>query len=144
MTIFKEERLEEVHPALRKLVIAVSRQMPVFVVEGVRTLERQKQLLREKKTKTLASKHLKQNDGLGHAIDLVPCTEKGAINWKDVKAFRKLRTVVLEQAKILGIKVRHGADWNLDEVIDELQIPFYIKRFGRRPFVDYPHWELVD
>lgn len=77
-------------------------------------------------------------------MDIVPCDEKGRIDWNDIKAFRNLRTIVLEEAKRLGVKVRHGADWNLDGIIDETQIPFWLKHLKRRPFVDYPHWELVE
>ena len=54
------ERLKGVHPKLRLLAGEVLQRAPwpIRVTEGLRTLERQKQLLAIKATKTLNSRHL--------------------------------------------------------------------------------------
>ena len=68
------ERLNGVHPSLVFLVqSAMETQIMDFSVnEGVRTLDRQKDLVSKGFSKTMKSKHLVQSDGYGHAVDLYP------------------------------------------------------------------------
>ena len=68
------ERLQGVHPqlvAVVKRAIELSSQ-DFAVNEGLRTAARQKQLVATGASQTMNSKHLKQADGYGHAVDLVP------------------------------------------------------------------------
>ena len=63
------QKLSGVHPdlvAVVKRAIEISEQ-DFSVLEGIRHIERQKQLLKEGKSTTLRSRHL-----TGHAVDLVP------------------------------------------------------------------------
>ena len=144
MTIRFKERLEGVHPDLVRLFTELEKdKVHILIVEGVRTTARQRQLVQAGASRTMASKHLIQPTGFGHAVDVVPTNSKGQINWEDITGFRKLRQTILDKAEKLGIRVRHGADWDMNNIIDELEVREYIKRVGRRPFVDYPHWELV-
>lgn len=72
------QRLDGVHPNLVRVVrraIEITAQ-DFSVNEGLRTLERQRRLVASGASQTLNSKHLKQADGFGHAVDLVP---RGAI-----------------------------------------------------------------
>lgn len=64
------ERLRGVHPDLVRVVIRARERVPFFVAEGVRSAERQKQLVAEGKSKTLNSRHL-----TGHAVDLYPISD---------------------------------------------------------------------
>ena len=69
-----QQRLVGVHPNLVKVVqraIEITAQ-DFAVNEGLRTLERQRRLVASGASQTLNSKHLKQADGFGHAVDLVP------------------------------------------------------------------------
>jgi peptidoglycan L-alanyl-D-glutamate endopeptidase CwlK len=62
-------RLEGVHPDLVRVVkrAAAISDLDFTVLEGLRTLERQRKLRAEGASKTLNSRHL-----TGHAVDLAP------------------------------------------------------------------------
>lgn len=80
------------------------------VLEGVRTLERQRELYAQGRTApgkivtwTMKSKHLE-----GKAVDLVPYP----LDWNDLKKFDKISKAMFAAAKEQGVKLRWGADWN--------------------------------
>src|SRR4051812_13492957 len=76
-------RLVGVHPRLVAVVeraIVLSAQ-DFAVVDGLRSLATQQALVAKGASKTLDSKHLKQPDGYGHAVDLVPFHD-GAPRWE--------------------------------------------------------------
>src|SRR5688572_29103835 len=66
------KRLEGIHPDLVRVVAraAETTDVPFMVVEGMRTRERQAELLRARKTTTPHSRHL-----TGHAVDLAPLAD---------------------------------------------------------------------
>jgi hypothetical protein len=77
---------------------------------GLRTLERQKQLVAEGKSKTLKSKHL-----TGDAVDLYPLTNDAKAIAAD--RYNELARIVKTQAKRLGITIYWGFDlWGWDKV----------------------------
>ena len=84
------------------------------VIEGVRTLERQRELVRKGASRTMRSRHL-----TGHAVDLAPYIG-GQIRW-DWPPFYKIETAMKAAAEELGIPVEWGGDWT---------------------FKDGPHWQL--
>lgn len=68
------DNLVKVHPILVRTVeraIQTTRQ-DFTVFEGVRTISVQKEYVRRGVSRTLNSKHLIQDDGFAHAVDLVP------------------------------------------------------------------------
>lgn len=75
------------------------------ITEGLRTLERQKELVREGKSKTLKSKHL---DGL--AVDVCACV-RGRVSYNEKDAIF-LAGFILAVARTKGLNVRVGAIWN--------------------------------
>ena len=85
------------------------------VIEGLRTLERQKVLHTAGATKTLKSRHL-----TGHAVDLAPYIN-GSIRW-DWPLFYKIADAMKAASKELGITLEWGGDW--------------------KSFKDGPHWQL--
>lgn len=102
--------LEGVHPLLVKVVkraIEITR-VDFGVIEGLRTVERQRTLLAEKKSKTMRSKHLKQPDGYGHAVDLFPGS------WTDDAKFCAVHDAMQQAAEQYGVKLRWGGDFNGD------------------------------
>lgn len=118
------ERLGTIKPELQKVVRKAFETMPfdVMILEGIRTAERQKELVAKGASKTLNSKHL-----TGSAVDLVPYP----VNWDDKSRFNIMSEHVLAAAKELGIKVRWGGDWDMDgDWKDER-------------FYDGPHFELI-
>ena len=106
----------------------------VIVVEGVRTIQRQRDLYAQGRTKpgkvvtwTMNSKHI---DGL--AVDLAPYDhETRQILWGDVLKFNDLIRSMLRVAADHKVKIRSGADWNQNGVLRE----------NRE--TDSPHFELV-
>jgi len=100
--------------------------MDVTVLQGVRSKEEQEELVRKGMSKTLKSKHLKQNDGYSHAIDLAPFP----IDWNDKDRFIYMQGMVRGIAGALNIKIRSGIDWDSDGKIKD------------HSFFDGPHVEL--
>lgn len=118
------ERLGTIKPELQKVVRKAFETMPfdVTVLEGIRTMERQKELVAKGASKKMNSKHL-----TGNAVDLAPWP----IDWDDKSRFNIMAEHVLAAAKELGIKVRWGGDWDMDgDWKDE-------------GFYDGPHFELI-
>ena len=105
------ERLNGVHPemvAVVKLAITISA-ADFMVVEGLRALETQKRYVAEGKSQTLKSKHLRQPDGFGHAVDL--CGYAGGKALWDWPTLRKINDAMQEAAKKLGVKLTWGGNW---------------------------------
>ena len=141
----KRERLSGVHPQLIKVVEEAAETFThdIQVLERLRTLKRQKELVASGASQTLKSKHLIQTDGFGYAVDLLPLQKDGSIDWKDTSLFDALVHHMLRTASAMNVRIRSGADWDMDGVIDATQIEVYRKRHGKAPFVDRPHYELV-
>ena len=74
------------------------------ITEGIRTLERQKELFAQGKTKTLKSYHL-----VGKAVD-VKVYVNGEITW-DFKYYKEVADCVKEVARKLGYVITWGGDW---------------------------------
>ena len=112
-----EERLKGVHPDLVKIIRKAAEITPVdfIVTEGLRTVERQKQLVAAGASKTMKSRHI-----TGHAVDLAVVVE-GEVRW-DWPLYAKLSKTVKEAAAKVGIPIEWGGDW--------------------RTFKDGPHFQL--
>jgi len=109
--------------------------MDFGVHEGVRTLDRQKQLVAAGKSRTMRSKHLIQNDGYGHAVDLYPSPiDMARVNRGDAKEiarFGVLNGIIQTIAKRQGLVIINGMDWDGDgETLDH-------------NFFDAPHYEIL-
>jgi len=110
-------KMTGVHPSLKKVLYRAIEITDVdfSIIEGVRTLERQKQLVASGASKTLNSRHLD-----GHAVDIAPYVE-GEIRW-DWPLYHRLAKVMKTAAKEIGVPIEWGGDW--------------IR------FKDGPHWQL--
>jgi peptidoglycan L-alanyl-D-glutamate endopeptidase CwlK len=111
------DNMRGVHP---DLVIVMKRALstsPIdfMVIEGRRTLERQKELVASGASRTLYSRHL-----TGHALDVVPLYN-GEISWAWPLYFQ-LAIEIKQAAKDLGVRIEWGGDWV--------------------SFKDGPHWQL--
>ena len=115
------------------------------VSEGLRTEERQKELVAKGASKTMKSKHLE-----GKAVDLVGYIGS-QVSW-EVTTYDDIADAVKMAAKAEGVKVRWGAAWHIDDICEydgtmEEAMNDYIdlrRSQGRRPFIDAPHFELMD
>jgi peptidoglycan L-alanyl-D-glutamate endopeptidase CwlK len=110
-------RLEGVHPDLVRVVkrAAALSSLDFTVLEGLRTLERQKELFAKRATTTMKSRHL-----TGHAVDLAPMIG-GEVRW-DWPLYHQLEPIVKQAAAEEGVSIEWGGDW--------------------RTFKDGPHWQL--
>ena len=153
------KQLEGVLPALRKCVeLAIKYSAVDFrVLEGVRTLERQKEYVKKGASKTLKSKHLVQPDGYGHAVDLVAVVN-GKVSW-DFDEYYYIARAMDRAATELGLagNIRWGAAW--DRVLSDFgsmsndkvearkeyikAVEDYKKRHAGSDFLDGPHFEWV-
>lgn len=109
--------LRGVHPDLVRVVkraIGIST-IDFTVIEGLRSLARQKELLAKGATKTLRSRHLN-----GFAVDIAPYVG-GSVRW-DWPLFDQIETAMKEAARLENVKIEWGGDWIT--------------------FKDGPHWQL--
>ena len=123
-------KLGSCHVDIIKLVRLVEKRAPFdfAVLEGHRTVERQKELFEQGKTKIDGETRLgKHNYSPSEAVDLAPYP----IDWQDTKRFMVLGGVVLSCAKELGVDIRWGADWDRDG------------DYSDHSFIDLPHFERV-
>lgn len=117
-------RLAGVHPALVEVVKLAIQRTPVdfTVVEGLRTPERQRELVAKGASQTQNSLHLRQADGYGRAVDLAPLVD-GAIPWEEWHYFADLADVVKSCAVELGVPVEWGGDWRTLKDGPHFQLP---------------------
>lgn len=110
-------RLDGVHPHLVAIVkrTAMISDLDFTVLEGLRKLERQKQLVAQGASKTMKSRHL-----TGHAVDLAPMIG-GKVSW-DWPLYHRLAPIVKRAASEVGHAIEWGGDW--------------------KSFKDGPHWQL--
>ena len=115
-------KIRDIHPDMQKVVqLAIKKTVVDFtVLEGIRTLERQKELLAAGATQTLNSRHL-----TGHAVDLGAIVG-GKITWQPA-VYDKIANAMLEAAAMLGIPIVWGGSWLTfkDLVHFELNRKFY-------------------
>lgn len=137
------ERLKGVHPDLVKVIHKALEysEMDFLVLEGIRTLERQKELVRTGASRTLKSRHL-----TGHAVDIAPIDGK-TVSWQ-WPHYYILAEAVKKASIELGIPIRWGGVWDkeladlkdIEQAVSEYVA--YQRSKGRSAFIDGPHFEL--
>jgi peptidoglycan LD-endopeptidase CwlK len=111
-------RLQGVHPHLVRVVrrAIVLTTVDFSVVEGVRTLAKQREYFLKGKSKTMNSRHL-----TGHAVDLAPWVN-GTIDWDDRRAFTKVADAMKCAALAEDVVIEWGYDlWKWD--MPHFQLP---------------------
>ena len=116
LTNADKRKLVGVNPVLVAVVEEVARRYDrrFVVIEGLRSQERQLELLRRRKTKTLFSKHQ-----VGWAVDIAPYEVLGKDPWP-WESFTPLVQCAKAVAADIGTPMNFGYDWGWDA----------------------PHWEL--
>jgi peptidoglycan L-alanyl-D-glutamate endopeptidase CwlK len=117
------DKLDGVHP---DLVAVVKRAIELTDVDfgvtyGVRTLEEQEKLYNSGRSQTMKSKHLIQDTGYSHAVDLVAYDGSDVV-W-EINVYDNICDDTAEDAMNAYIDLRRSQ--------------------GRRPFIDGPHFELM-
>jgi len=108
------QNLSGVHPdlvAVVKLAISIS-EKDFTVLEGIRNINRQRELYKAGKSTTMNSRHL-----TGHAVDLAPWP----ISW-EWEDFYPIADAMKEAAEEISVAIVWGGDW--------------------KSFPDGPHFEL--
>ena len=111
------KNLKGIHPDLRRVIDRALQESPLdfIVIEGLRSEERQRELVASGASQTMNSRHL-----TGHAVDLLPIGPNGAeFAWP---LYNKLGPSVERAAEAEGVAITWGGRW---------------KRFK-----DGPHFEL--
>ena len=105
-----KEKLKGVDAKLVNVANELIKLMDVTVIEGLRSQERQNELVAEGKSKTKFGKHV-----AGKALDLAPYP----INWKDRERFHYMGGLIRGIGHSLGVNIRWGGDWDSDgEIAD--------------------------
>lgn len=143
-------QLEGVHPLLAGIVhraIAITKQ-DFVVQEGLRSIETQRQYVKRGVSRTLLSKHLKQSDGYGHAVDLVPWLN-GQPRWEWPLIWEIAQAVDVAAAEV-KVSLIWGAVW--DRRMDQYggsaaalkaAVEAYKLRHPGPDFIDGPHYQLA-
>jgi len=145
-----KSRLQGVDPRLVRVVeraIQLTTQ-DFTVLEGVRSLEKQKKNVASGASQTMNSRHLVQSDGYGKAVDLVAWTSKG-ISW-DWDLYLAIADAMRRAAAELGVPIRYGGGWfRLDSLPTKSAIEAETKAYtarqrkaGKKAFLDGPHFEI--
>lgn len=118
-----KQRLQGVHPDLVAVVTKARENSQFVVLEGLRTKERQVQLVAKGASTTLNSRHI-----TGHAVDIAPwmddgdgVVENGEIRW-DWPLYHPMAAAMKKAAADLKVQIVWGGDW--------------------KTFKDGPHFEL--
>ena len=109
------QNLSGVHPdlvAVVKRAIQTTEQ-DFTVIEGVRNINRQRELVKKGASTTMNSRHI-----TGHAVDMVPWP----VDWEDLERFEIMSEAMKAAAEELDIPIKWGGDW--------------------KSFYDAPHFEL--
>jgi peptidoglycan L-alanyl-D-glutamate endopeptidase CwlK len=114
------------------------------VIEGLRTLERQKELVAAGASHTMKSKHLD-----GKAVDLVAYIGP-RVSW-EIALYDDIADAMQQASRELAVAVRWGGAWVVDNIATwpksmEDAMNYYIdirSLAGKKPFLDGPHFELV-
>ncbi|MGV3793358.1 M15 family metallopeptidase [Citrobacter portucalensis] len=118
-----ENNLKGVKPALVNVIRRALELTPVdfIVIEGLRTQDRQKELVATGKSQTMNSRHL-----TGNAVDIIPVNT----TW-NIEEFKPLLKAVKQAADEQGLKLRFGINWKNDP-----SLPIETR------FIDAPHIEI--
>ena len=144
------DKLEGVHPDLVKVVkLAITYTDVDFgVIYGVRDLATQERLYKSGKSQTMKSKHLVQDDGYAHAVDLMAYDGSNP-SW-DFADYDNIANAMRKAGKEVGVDLRWGAAWHKlltvsPDSAEELYNDYVDlrRKEGRTPFIDGPHFQIA-
>lgn len=137
-----EAKLVGLHPDLVKVLrkaISIS-DIDFTIIEGVRSATRQAALYAQGRTKpgpivtwVKTSNHQVKEDGYGYAVDIYPYPVSLVLQHKPKEyepLFDEIAKVMFAAAALVGVTIRWGADWDMDNMPRE------------RGETDNPHFEL--
>jgi peptidoglycan LD-endopeptidase CwlK len=141
------DKLEGVNP---KLVAVVQKAILLTKIDfgvtyGLRTVEEQEKLVAAGRSQTMKSKHI-----TGHAVDLMAYVDgKGC--W-ELNVYDDLADAMAKAARDEGVAIRWGAAWHINDIrmykgtMEQAMMDYIDLRRseGKRPFIDGPHFEMME
>ena len=125
-------KLATCHPKLQELFNEVIKYLDLKITFGYRNEEQQNKCFREgtSKKKYGFSKHNYKKDDKPYSLaaDAIMCP----ISWVDIKTHYYVMGYILGIASQLGIKIRSGGDWDMDN------------NLHNQTFFDLFHFELIE
>jgi len=144
-------KLEGVHP---DMVAVVERAIQLTKIDfgvtyGVRTVKEQEELYASGRSQTMKSKHLIQDSGYSHAVDVMAYV--GGTGCWEINVYDDICDAFKQAAVELGVAIKWGAAWSEGDIRsypgtaeDAMMKYVDLRRSeGRRPFIDGPHFELI-
>ena len=120
-----KERLRGVDTRLRNVLNEVVKFYDITILEGMRTEDRQRELVAKGASQTMKSKHID-----GKAVDIAPYPVP---DWKNKDQFVYMAGRVMQEADNQKVPVRWGGNWDRDnEVVTD------------QKFDDLVHFEITD
>jgi peptidoglycan L-alanyl-D-glutamate endopeptidase CwlK len=120
-----KERLRGVDTRLRNVLNEVVKFYDITILEGMRTEDRQRELVAKGASQTMKSKHIE-----GKAVDIAPYPVP---DWKNKDQFVFMAGRVMQEADNQKVPVRWGGNWDRDnEVVTD------------QKFDDLVHFEITD
>lgn len=139
------DRMDGIDERLKKVVLRAIEITTVDfgVTEGLRSEERQAELVAAGASKTMKSKHI---DGL--AVDLLAYL--GSRGSWELNLYDNIADAMKQAAIELDVPIRWGAAWTIPDIRKwegtmEEAMNAYIdwkRSKGQRPFIDAPHFEI--
>jgi peptidoglycan L-alanyl-D-glutamate endopeptidase CwlK len=141
------DKLEGVDDRLQEVVreaIGITK-VDFGVIEGVRSVARQKRLVNSGASQTMDSQHIH-----GRAVDLLAYSD-GRASW-ELNLYDDIAQAIKESARINNLGIRWGGAWNIEDIrfwngSMEKAMNYYIdsrRSVGKKPFIDGPHFEVIN
>lgn len=125
-------RLATCHPDLQRLFNEVVKNYDCSILQGIRSKEEQDEYFRTGRSK-VQYPNSKHNSNPSMAVDVAPYFKTAPhIRWEDKEAFYLFAGYIFGIAAQLGIKLRWGGNWDMDDELHD------------QTFMDLPHFELVE
>ena len=139
----KLEGVDERMVSIVRYAVSVTKQ-DFSVICGLRTRREQEALVKKGASKTMNSKHLD-----GNAVDLMAWIDGG--RW-ELNLYDEIADAMAEGARAIDVPVKWGAAWSVGDIrywdgtMEEAMNAYVDLRRsqGKRPFIDGPHFELMD
>lgn len=147
---FSQRSLDNLAGVNDDLAKVVHRALSVSAVDfavicGMRTIEEQRELVEKGASQTMKSKHLE-----GKAVDLMAYIGSRA-TW-ELNVYDEIADAMKHAAIMENVGIRWGAAWTVPDIrawgdrAEEAMNSYIDQRRseGKRPFIDAPHFELIE
>lgn len=116
--------LKRVHPDLVRVVMRAAQitALDFIVTCGARTIEEQREMVKDGASKTMKSRHIIAANGFSHAVDLAAMIG-GKPKW-DWPLYSRLAKTMKAAAKAEKVPIEWGGDWSSFKDGPHFQLPW--------------------